>query len=293
VFGGITASDRTEDPNPTRPASASDIEDFASAFAQVGQDRCCHSPDHSFLFRHGAAHCVTVESDVGFGCRCGVYDSSMRDRPITVVGVGAVSGVLWLLLAACGGSGSDGDASASTVAVSTTAVVVTTVPPASSTAVSTTMLDDTAAQLAAAEQAYLEAFDAYIAAARDPANPELRAEIERLYTGPSLELTVRQLDGFVREGWVARSSDEPSRTTILLSPQFLPNRVDIAELVVCEVDSERFFEIAGAPDGTDALVTDEMTVGRFLLRLRLVEGQWKADSGEVLAELASPEECST
>jgi hypothetical protein len=220
----------------------------------------------------------------------------MRDRPITVVGVGAVSGVLWLLLAACGGSGSGsgsgGDASASAAAAaSTTAVVVVMAPPASSTAAPTTTIDDTEAQLAAAEQAYLEAFDAYIAAARDPANPELRAEIERLYTGPNLEFTISQLDGFVREGWVARQADQQSKAIILTSPQFLPERTDFVELVSCEVNAERFVEVGAAPDGSDALVTDEVTVVRGLIRLELIDDQWKARSGETLAELASPEEC--
>ena len=156
-----------------------------------------------------------------FDRRRAVYDSAM-DRGVAIV-VGS-----FLLLAACGGSGSDSDASttaatAATSPASTTAAVTTTDVPA------TTIGTD--AQLAAAEQAYLDAFDAYIAAARDPSNPDLRADIERLYTGPNLEFTISQLDGFVREGWVARPADEPSRTIILLSPQFLPDRTDFVELV--------------------------------------------------------------
>jgi hypothetical protein len=215
---------------------------------------------------------VTVEGVVDFGCCCGVYDSSMRDRSITVVGVVA---------------------SASTVAASTTVVVVTTEPPlVSSTATPTTTIDDTEAQLAAAEQAYLEAFDAYIAAARDPTNPELRAEIERLYTGPNLEFTISQLDGFVREGWVARAADQPSRTMVVVSPQFLPDRTDVVELIVCEIDSEVFVEVGAAPDGTNALVTDQTTAGRLLLRFVDIDGQWKSDSGELLTELRTPEECA-
>jgi hypothetical protein len=219
-------------------------------FVVVRRGIVCVGPiGRRFRFCFGAAHCVTVESVVDFGCCSGVYDASMRDRSITVVGVvGVVASCL--LLVACGGSGSGGDASASTAAASTTAVVVVTAPPASSTAAPTTTIDDTAAQLAAAEQAYLDAFDAYIAAARDPANPELRAEIERLYTGPNLEFTISQLDGFVREGWVARQADQPSRTMVVVSPQFLPDRTDIVALVMCEIDSEIFVESGAAPDGS-------------------------------------------
>ena len=199
-----------------------------------------------------------------------------------------------LLLAACGGSGSDGDASTTTAtSPSTTAAAVTTTTeaPATTTEAPATTID-TDTQLAAAEQAYLDAFDAYIAAARDPANPDLRAEIERLYTGPSLEFTISQLDGFVREGWAARPADEASNVIILLSPQFIPERSDFVELVACTFNSERFVEVGGAPDGSDSLVTDEVAINRLLVRLKLVDGTWRADSGETLAELSSAEQCA-
>ncbi len=197
-----------------------------------------------------------------------------------------------LLLAACGGSGSDSDTSTTTATSSstTTDVTTTTEVPATTTDAPTTTID-TDAQLAAAEQAYLDAFDAYIAAARDPANPDLRADIERLYTGPNLEFTISQLDSFVEQNWVARPAEEPSRTMILLSPQFLPEFDDVVELVACEINTEIFVETEAAPDGSDALVTDEVTVTRALVRLRLLDGQWRADSGETLAKLSSPEQC--
>ena len=220
----------------------------------------------------------------GIGRRPKVYDAAMRQTAITIVVASC------LLLAACSSSGSDSDASTTTVAPATTAVATTTEPPTPSTEAPTTMID-TEAQLAAAEQAYLDAFDAYIAAARDPSNPELRAEIDRLYTGPNLEFTISQLDGFVRQNWVARPAEDPSMAMILLSPQYLPDRTDIVELVSCEINTERFVEVGAAPDGSDALVTDEVKVVRGLIRLELIDGQWKARSGETLAELDAPEDC--
>jgi hypothetical protein len=198
-----------------------------------------------------------------------------------------------LLLAACDNSGSTSDATttaATAVTSPPTTAVVTTTTTTTTTEAPTTTVDDEA-QFAAAEQAYFEAFDAYFAAARDPSNPDLRLEIERLYTGPSLEFTVSQLDAFVRENWVARPAEEPSRTLILLSPLYLPDRTDVVELVACEIDSEIFVEVGGAPDGSDALVTDEVTVSRLLVRLRFDEDGWKVNSGETLAELSSPDEC--
>ena len=239
----------------------------------------------TFRFRFGVAHCRRMGHLAGIGRRPKVYDAAMRQGAFAVVVASCV------LLAACDGSSSDGDTSTTTSATSApTSVATTTEPPALSTDAPTTTID-TEAQLAAAEQAYLDAFDAYIAAARDPSNPALRAEIERLYTGPNLEFTISQLDGFVEQNWVARPAEEPSRTIILLSPQFLPNRTGFVELVSCEVNSEIFVELGGAPDGSDALVTDEVTVGRLVVRLQQVDGLWKSDSGETIAELASPEEC--
>ena len=209
----------------------------------------------------------------------------MRQKAIAVVVASC------LLLAACDGSSSDGDTSTTTSAKpAPTSVATTTEPPALSTDAPTTTIDSEA-QLAAAEQAYLDAFDAYIAAARDPSNPALRAEIERLYTGPNLEFTISQLDGFVRQNLRALPADERSRAMILQTARFVPDRADFIELVSCEVNSEIFVELGGAPDGSDALVTDEVTVGRLVVRLQQVDGLWKSDSGETIAELASPEEC--
>ena len=240
----------------------------------------------TFRFRFGVAHCRRMGHLAGIGRRPKVYDAAMRQGALAVVVASCV------LLAACDGSSSDGDTSTTTSATSAPTSVATTTepPPALSTDAPTTTIDSEA-QLAAAEQAYLDAFDAYIAAARDPSNPALRAEIERLHTGPNLEFTISQLDGFVGEGWVARPADPPSSTTILAAPQFLPDRTDLVELVACAVDTEQFVEPGGAPDGTDALVTDEVTVRRVLVRLLLIDGQWRSDSGEILAELSSPEEC--
>ena len=211
----------------------------------------------------------------------------MLGRAATIAAVSCV------LLVACGDSGSDGDATTTTAGPSTTVAENTTTvaaPVETTDAPSTTVSEDE--QLAAAEQAYLDAFDAYIAAARDPSNPELRADIERLYTGPNLEFTIDQLDGFVEQNWIARPGEEPSRTEILLPPQFLPDRSDFVELVACEIDSEIFVEPGAAPDGSDALVTDEVAVRRIVVRLKALDGQWKSDSGEVVAELTEMSECA-
>lgn len=226
----------------------------------------------------------------GIGRRSKVYDAAMRQRAIAIVVVVASC----LLLAACNSSGSDSDASTTTTTIAPppTAVATTTEPPASSTEAPTTTIN-TEAQLAAAEQAYLDAFDAYIAAARDPSNPELRAEIERLYTGPNLESTVSRLDRFVERGITSREQPgSPSFAVVQEGPSFSESGDELIELIACEVDAERLVEIGAAPDGGDALVSDEVVVERILVRSRLIDGVWKSESGELLDDLSSPDECS-
>jgi len=199
-----------------------------------------------------------------------------------------------LLLAACNSSGSgSGSGASTTIATPAPAPVATTTePPATSTEVPTTTID-TEAQLAAAEQAYLDAFDAYIAAARDPSNPELRAEVERLYTGPNLESTVSRLDRFVQRGITSQEQPgSPSFAVVQEGPSFSESDDELIELIACEVDAERLVEIGAAPDGGDALVSDEVVVERILVRSRLIDGVWKSESGELLDELSSPDECS-
>lgn len=241
----------------------------------------------TFRFRVGVTHCGGMRRPAGIGRRPKVYDSAMRQTAITIFVASC------LLLSACDSSGSNSEASTTTttVAPAPTAVATTTTETAVPTTEAPSTTIDTEAQFAAAEQAYVDAFDAYIAATRDPSNPDLRAEIDRLYTGPSLESAISQLDGFVRQNWVARPAEEPSMATVLVSPQFLPDRTDIVELVACAINTERIVEVGAAPDGSDALVDDEVTVVRGLIRLELIDGQWKAQSGETLATLAPPEDC--
>ncbi len=217
---------------------------------------------------------------------------------------GAVVGALTLAATGCSGSS---DATETTVAPT----IASTAPPATeppdttaaptiasttaapTTAAPTTTVDDEAATLAAVEQAYFDAHAAYLAAARDPSNPELRAAIEGLFVGANLDLAISQLDGFLDSNYAARADEaNPSRTEILAGPALVPGRSDLTELVVCEIDTERYFEIGAAPDGGDALVTDEIVVTRLLVRYELVGTSWKSSSGEVLAKLNTAEECS-
>ncbi len=216
---------------------------------------------------------------------------------------GAVVGALTLAATGCSGNGDATEVTVAPTATSTAPPATeppdTTIPPtiasttaAPTTAAPTTTLDDEAATLAAVEQAYFDAHAAYLAAARDPSNPELRAEIERLYTGPNLQRTTELLDSFMDRNYVARPNpSDPSSSQVLAPAQLVDESGARADIVVCEVNTEAFYEVGGAPDGGDALVTDEITVRRLIILFELSDGQWQSRSGERLADLSDPAEC--
>jgi hypothetical protein len=221
----------------------------------------------------------------------GCYSSAMR-RSAAVLVLAA------LAVAAC--SGSDDAATTSPTATSAPATTVAE-PTTTPNSVTTTVVETTSAppttvddeaRLRAAEQAYIAAWEAYHAAILDPSDPDLRAEVERTYMGGNLEIAVTALDGFVEADYVARANpDVPASVVIVKSALFVPGETDRAELIACEVNSEAYFEAGSAPDGGDALVRDEAVVLQLLVRIKLTDGVWKSESGEVLSRLSGDVEC--
>jgi hypothetical protein len=204
-----------------------------------------------------------------------------------------------LAVGACSGS----DEAATTEATATSAPATTVAEPTTTTdAATTTVVETTAAppttvddeaRLRAAEQAYIESWEAYHAAILDPSDPELRAEVERTYMGGNLEVAVMALDGFVEADYVARvNPDVPAQVSLLNPAMFVPGETDLVDLIACEINSEWYYEVGARPDGGDALVRDEVVAVRLLVRIRWANGAWKSESGEVVASDAGDEECS-
>jgi hypothetical protein len=211
------------------------------------------------------------------------YSSAMRRSAVMLV-------LAALAVAACSGSNE-----AATTDPTTTSVPATTAaePTTTTDAVTTTVVETTAAppttvddesRLRAAEQAYIESWEAYHAAILDPSDPELRAEVERTNTGLNLEAAISTLDGFVEENYVARAHlDQPAEVSVLTAAMPVPGELNLVDLIACEVNSESYFEVGSAPDGGDALARDEVVVLRLLVRIRFVDGKWKTESGEILS----------
>lgn len=236
---------------------------------------------------------LTTQTQVPRGeqSRVGCYCSRMR----SAVGVAVLA---TLALAACSSSDESADTSqplvlpspattSTTVAATTSTtstIPETTVPP-------TTAADDPA-RLEAAGDAYIASWEAYHAAILDPTNPDLRAEIERTSTAETLELKISTVDSYAAANYVARlNPDVPAEVSLLTSVKLIPDETDFVDVVACEVNSEAFYEIGAAPDGSDALVRDEIVVLRVLVRMRLKEGQWKVESGEILSRKSGDVEC--
>jgi hypothetical protein len=172
------------------------------------------------------------------------------------------------------------DPSVTTTAAPTTALSSTTEAPAASSSPATSPeTDDEADEVVAA---YLAAWQAFTDAAMDPTNPEFRALIESTRVGANLERALAILDELVMNGWVAiEHPTDPARTTIEDGP-FIDG--DTATVVVCDLDSNIVIEPGAAPDGSDAMVNDEVVALRIEVTLARVSGTWKVSAGRILGE---------
>jgi len=167
-------------------------------------------------------------------------------------------------------------------------------PTAAPTTVSptTTALDDPE-RMRAAEEGYLAAWEAYHQAILDPADPILRAEVERTHTSGNLKGVNETLDSYLEAGIAARENlDVPATAYVVESAKLIPGEENRADLIVCEVNSEAYWEVGARPDGGDALVRDEVVVLRLLARVALVDGSWRSESGRLLERLPGAAECA-
>ena len=238
------------------------------------------------------------------------YDPTMRrqaklathigDRPARLAATLAAALAI-TTAAAC----TDGQATAPTNPPTTNATTATTAPPTTSTSTTTpapttsattapsTTIDEATIR-ANIEQAYFDALDAYDRAIQNPADSVSRERLRQSYVDPNLGSILATLDRLVEEGAVAQLNlDLPNAATILEGPVLLPDNPNRADLVVCEVRTDRYVKPGAGPGGVDVLVSDEIVVARILARMELVDGTWRSRSGERLANLATPDDCES
>ena len=188
-------------------------------------------------------------------------------------GTCALVGVV-VLVAACSGADSPTADSSTTT---TTSPTTTSAPSTTGAPAPTTTIDDTDATLAAVEQAYLDAHAAYLAAARDPSNPDLESRDRTPLHGRESRADPGAARQSRRRGWVARPTDPPSRHDRVRSAPLSPGSRR-RRRARCLPDRHRAIRGARRRHQMARMPwsTDELTVTRLIVRYELVDGQWKS-----------------
>jgi hypothetical protein len=212
-----------------------------------------------------------------------------------VVAAGLVAG-------GCSGGGSEADPTDPTApptsATTDTAVTTSTRPDttaAATTAASTlppTTLDP-AAQLAAEVEAdFREANDLLNAALMDPTDDvKVQAALDAR-TRFAREFIATEIERY-RQGNLAIRPNESveARITIEKPAELIPPSSDVVRLQRCEINPWIVVEVGAGPQGSDALVDDDVAAYRGTIFLRLIDGRWRVEGGNQLGEWIGATEC--
>ena len=230
-------------------------------------------------------------------CARAFYHRAMRRTVALALAAAAIA-------ASCS-SGSDGEAAttaAPTVATDPPATdppptdppVETTTSTTTSTIAPTTTIED-AAILAEVEAAYFDAYKIGIEAIRDPTNPINDERFKTRYTDANLDFVRQNLQQTLDGNFVAVENEAIPSFAIVVKPAAFIETDDrsVAELEVCEFNSDRILRTAPGSDETQELVRDDPISIILRIRFELVDGVWKSASGSVGEEVRSEEEqCS-
>jgi hypothetical protein len=127
---------------------------------------------------------------------------------------------------------------------------------------------------------YLMAWQAFHDAAKDPTDLVLVERVRATTAGPNRDLSLSILEHLALHGRVARSNPDAPEGVAVESPvEFLDGERSRARIVVCERNHEIVWEPGGAPDGSDALINDEVVARRIEVELRRVDGRWLSYTG--------------
>jgi hypothetical protein len=199
-----------------------------------------------------------------------------------------------LLLAAC--SGNDGDATPATTPapVATTAATpaptTTSAPP--TTQAPTTTIDPAQTLAAEVEADLLEAFRLGREAWQDPFNQDKeQAALDRRLGVVRDDLAASLKDYRTRNYALRPNEVVPSSVTIEGSPEFPAASNDFAQVRVCEVNSWILVEVGAGPNGSDAIVNQDVIVTRSDVFMRNVDGVWKFEGGNEIREWQGLDEC--
>lgn len=226
---------------------------------------------------------------------CSEYDSAMtRAGNVLVRAVGSVGAVGVIALLAVGCS-SDEALPATTViertVVETSAPTATTDPP-TTTAAPTTTLDPASVLAAEVEADFLEADRLGREASMDPFDADKEAAALERRLGVIRNNLAATLADYRANGYAIRANDTtPASITVEVPATLVVEGGDVAELQICEVDSWVLVEVGAGPNGSDAVVNDEVVASRAQIFMRDVDGLWKYEGGAVDAEWEGAASC--
>ena len=195
---------------------------------------------------------------------------------------GSVLVVAVTLLAACA---SDGDASpassATTPAVdATTEVPATSSAPPTTEATTTSTLDPAESLAADVEADFREADGLGREASMDPFDEAKEAAALDRRLGVIADNFAAKLADWRDRNYALRENpDVPSSITVEVPATLVVEGGDVAEMQICEVDSWLVVEVGAGPNGSDAIVSDEVASYRTVIFLREVEGIWRIEGG--------------
>lgn len=223
---------------------------------------------------------------------------------------GGVAAVVALLtLAAC--SGDDDSASATTTAppppttnettttlaatttthaTTTTDATTTSAPPettASTTEPPTTTLDpdDLAANTLAIIETVERSFEIYNAALNDPFNDEKVAALSEVYTPRVVEGWMNIINEYRENDYRSLPNPElPARYDVDINSVEINLRAGTGSAQVCHLSSFIKIQIAGAADGSDLVIDDEITRQVEQLELVQEDGIWKINGASLPAD---------
>jgi hypothetical protein len=173
---------------------------------------------------------------------------------------------------------------ASTTSPPTTAASATTIAPSQPTTPPPTTIDQVAVTNAAVIAAAVQSRQDYLYAVRnyDAADALDVLGHTTVRDSPSWALITSNIDTLRTHGWRSRENPAVPSTLTVEGDVTLPDGPTgmRAQLTVCTIDSGVVFEPGGAPDGSDAIVNDQITAIRDRITMVRDEGgAWKLYEG--------------
>ena len=174
--------------------------------------------------------------------------------------------------------------SAATTSTTTTAPTTTNAP--------TTTIDPAEALAAEVEADFRRARELELFASMDPTDQEAVDAALDARIGPDREALADYFEELIDRGRAIRPNPQVDGSSTIESPAGLVLADSgVAELQECEIDPWILVEVAGAPDGSDAIVDDGVYAYRRIVILRMTDAGWAIEGARILGQWVGATEC--